>query len=222
MRTALLFAGLAALAAALAPPLHHAAETSFAAHMAQHLLLMLVAAPLLLMGAPVARMLRALAPRPRRALSHVLGSRALSALTRPAVAWAAFVAVMCGSHVPALYDAALGSPLLHAAEHAAYLGAALLFWLPLVGAEPLPHRPGPLARLAMLLLAMPPMALLGVALSSADHAVYDNYALADQRAGGIVMWFGGTLLMAAAALVVAWTALVREERRERAREAYGG
>jgi cytochrome c oxidase assembly factor CtaG len=98
-----------------------------------------------------------------------------------------------------------------------------------VAADPLPHRLSPVGHVGYLLVAMIPMSAVGAALLSTDTVAYAPYlgpartlgisALADQRSGATVMWLGGTLVLVAATLAAAWTALLREERRARAREA---
>src|SRR5262249_37485932 len=126
--------------AALVPPMDAYADRQFAMHMVQHVLLMLVAAPLLLLGTPLV-LARLAAPAPwRRLFARALRPPAIQTLQFPALTWSAFAAVMWGSHNSTLYEAALERPLVHACEHALYLGAALLFWLPVVGAEPSPWR----------------------------------------------------------------------------------
>jgi putative membrane protein len=229
-RTAAFCGGLLLLFVTLQSGLHHQGEELLSAHMVQHLLLTLAVPPLLLSGAPLALALRALPEGPRRALARALRGRAVHALTHPVVAWTAFTAALLAVHVPAFYEASLRSEAVHGVEHAVLLAASLLFWLPLLAVEPAPHRPSPAGRVLSLLLAMPPMALVGVALLSSSTVVYDPYlatarelgvsALADQRAAGTVMWVGGTLALVAATLAVGWAALRREEERQRAREAY--
>ena len=129
-RGACFAAGLAALGVAL---LALDAGRSVTAHMAQHLVLAFVAAPLLVLGSPLALGLRA--TRARRALRAAW-------LARPGVGWVALAALMALSQLPAVYDATARHPLLHVAEHAAWLAAAVLFWRVVVGADPVPHRPG--------------------------------------------------------------------------------
>jgi cytochrome c oxidase assembly factor CtaG len=141
------------------------------------------------------------------------------------VAWAAFAAVLVGTHVPAFYDLALREPVVHALEHALYLWAAVLFWTPLLAAEPLPARLGGVGAIAYLLTAMVPMTLVGVWLLLAGDVQYPHYAatagaLADQRAGAAAMWLGGTVTLTVAVAACGWSALAREERRARAREAH--
>lgn len=207
-RTVSFLAGVIALAAALLAPL----ESTLSAHMAQHLLLGLVAPLLLAAGAPVRL---ALAASRRRRWVRVLHAMPL----RPAVGWAAFTAVMLGTHLTGIYELALQNPLVHAAEHLAYLSAGLAFWIPLVAADPLPHAPGPAARLVWLLAAMPPMGLVGAHLLTGTVA-YPSYPdLADQRSAAGLMWGAGSLLMSVALVAIVFSALLREERKQQRREA---
>jgi len=229
-RTTAFLAGLAVLWVALASGADTYAGELLSAHMVQHMLLTLVAPPLLIAGAPVTLALGALPAGPRGSLARALRSRALRWATWPPLALALFAGALVATHVPVVYELALRSPVAHVAEHALYVATALLFWAPLVGSEPLPHRPSPAARVLWLLLAMPPMALVGVALLTTDSVAYAPYAdsaralggsaVADQHLAGTIMWVGGKLVLVAAVLVVGWAALVREERQQTARERY--
>jgi cytochrome c oxidase assembly factor CtaG len=217
-RGAAFAAGLALVAIALLSPLDAEAERRLPAHMAQHLLLGLVAPLLLVAGAPARLALAALrGRRERRMLARLLHALPL----RPAVGWAAFTAVMLGTHLTGLYELAVRDPFVHALEHGAYLLAGLLFWAPLVAADPLPHPPGPAARLVWLLAAMPPMGLVGAHLLTGGVAYPSYPSLADQRTAAGLMWGGGSLLLAAAIVWIVFAALLREEARQRRRELAG-
>jgi putative membrane protein len=214
-RSAAFAAGLVAIAVALLSPLDARAEHLLSAHMAQHLLLGLVAPLCIAAGAPVRLALAA--SRARRWV------RAVHALPlRPAFGWAAFTAVMLGTHFTGLYELAVRDPFVHALEHLAYLLAGLAVWVPLVAADPLPHPPGPAARFVWLLAAMPPMGLVGARLLTGE-IVYPSYpSLADQRTAAGVMWGAGSLLMSAALVAIVFAALLREEARQRRKEAAAG
>jgi putative membrane protein len=224
-RLALLGSGLAVLIVALLPPLDAAADRQLSVHMLQHLLIVFVAAPLIVAGAPVRLALRTLPREGRDALVRLLHSRVARAIGHPLVAWSIFAAVMLGTHIPAFYDLALRVPAVHAGEHALYLWAALIFWAPLIAVDPLPHRLSSIGAVLYMLTAMIPMTIVGVWLLTAGSVVFTHYAaysgaLSDQHAGGVVMWLGGTGLLMVATLVVVWLSLLREERHARAREAY--
>jgi len=214
-RTAAFLAGLAAIAAALVV-LDGAAHRRLSAHMVQHLLLAFVAAPLLVAGSPLALALRATGARARRLLP-------VPALGHPVIGWVALPAAMAATHFTGIYDAALAHPVVHAAEHGVYLLAGVLFWRPVLGADPVPHRPGPVGRLLYLTLAAGPLAVVGVALASSHRPWYAAYAtspgaLADQRAAGELMWVGGGLMLAAIVMLSTWAAVEREHRRRLAYE----
>ncbi|HEX6676438.1 MAG TPA: cytochrome c oxidase assembly protein [Actinomycetes bacterium] len=223
-RTALFLAGVGVLAVALLSPIDAGAATRFSVHMVQHLLLTLVAAPLLVLARPLTLALQAATPAGRGRLLAALRSRPLAALTAPPLAWCGFALVLWGTHFSPLYQAALGNPALHALEHLAYLGTALLFWSAVAAVDPSPARLSPPARILYLLLAMPQMTFLGLAIYSARHALYPAYgltpaALTDQRLAGALMGGTGMLVVvpAVAVLVLDW--LAREERAARRADA---
>jgi cytochrome c oxidase assembly factor CtaG len=209
--------GLVVIAGSLLGPLDGLADASLAWHMVQHLALVLVAAPLLLLGAPLRLALGALPPRAGSAFARVLNSRPVRVLTNPGVAWVQFVLVMYGTHFSPLYEAALENDAVHACEHALYLTSALIFWTPVLAVAPAPHAPPHPVRILMLFLALPASAFLGFAFYVSKHVMYAHYAarpgaLDDQIAGGAVMWIaGGTpMLLALLWCIADWGA--REQR----------
>jgi putative membrane protein len=215
--------GLVALVLALASPIEAYEGQLFSVHMVQHMLIELVAAPLLLAGAPVTLALRAASPSLRRGLLAILQSRAIHLVSFPIVAWVLFAAVNWGWHFSILYNEALENPWLHYVEHASFLAAAVLFWWPVLGVDPSPWRMPHPARLLYLFLAMPQNSFLGVALLSAGTVLYPHYAtnlrtwgptpLDDQRLGGTLMWVGGDLAFLAAMAVVIAGWMRYEDRR---------
>lgn len=221
-------AGLLAIVVAVdGPPDVLSDAGAFSAHMVQHLLLQMVAAPLLLLGAPVSVVLRADPPWLRRhVLVAILRSRAVRVLTHPVTALALFAVFLVGSHLSPLYNLALEREWVHEIEHICYLLTALLFWWPALGVDPAPQRIGYPARLLYLFLAMPVTAFLGVAIASAPHVMYPYYLahpppwgstpLADQRLAGTLMWVSGmfTIVPAMAAVLLRW---LDEDARRQAR-----
>lgn len=224
-RTWFFLAGLVVLALALVSPVEAYEGVLFSVHMVQHMLLELLAAPLLLAGGPITLTLRVARPSVRRRLLAVLQSRAIHVLSFPVIAWALFAAANWGWHFSALYDQALENELLHYVQHATFLGASLLFWWPIIGADPSPWRLPHPVRLFYLFLAMPQNSFLGVAIMSASTILYPHYStnvrswgptpLEDQQIGGIIMWVvGDVAFLVGMALVVAmWVR--HEERRTR-------
>jgi putative membrane protein len=197
-RTACFMAGLAVLVVDLYSGIGTEADVRLSAHMLEHMVIWLVAAPLLAAGAPVRLALFALGRSGRRRLARWLHSRPLAALTSPVGSVSLFSAVIVITHVPAVYGLALSNDYIHAGEHALYLGAALVMWAPLLGLDPLPRRPGPRGQLACLGVCMLPMLLVAAWLGLAPHAVYQHYvaglgpaALHDQRVAAAIMWVGG-------------------------------
>ncbi len=225
-RTWLFMGGLGAIALALVSPIEAYEGLLFSVHMVQHMLLELVAAPLLLAGAPITLTLRAASPGVRRRLLTVLHSRVLRVLSFPVIAWVVFAGVNWGWHFSTLYDQALENVALHYVQHATFLAAALLFWWPVLGADPSPWRLPHPVRLLYLFLAMPQNSFLGVALMSTRTVLYPHYLtngrtwgpspLADQELGGVIMWVVGDLafLVGMAVVVAMW---VRHEERRTAR-----
>ena len=222
-RSWLFGAGLASIGLALLSPIEAYEGTLFSVHMVQHMLLELLAAPLLLAGAPITLTLRVATPSVRRTLLAILQSRAVHVISFPVVAWVLFAAVNWGWHFSALYDDALENQALHYLQHASFLGAALLFWWPVVGADPSPWRLPHPVRLLYLFLAMPQNSFLGVALMSASTVLYPHYVtnardwgmapIDDQALGGVIMWVVGDVAFLAAMLLVVVLWMRHEDRR---------
>jgi cytochrome c oxidase assembly factor CtaG len=215
--------GLVAIFAALESPIDSAVLTSFSMHMVQHLLLTMVAAPLLVCGAPVTLALASLPAETRRPLVSLLHSAPLRIVSSPVVSWGLLFVVLWGSHFSGLYEAALRNPGLHAGEHLLYLGAAVLFWMPVVGRDAAPSRLSHPGRILYLFLAMPGTAFLGLTIYSADHVLYPAYAvargvgpaLADQRMAGALMWTSGMFMIVPALAFVLLDWMRADEREAR-------
>ena len=215
--------GMGTILLALATPIATYDGVFFWVHMVQHLLLTLVAAPLIALGAPVTLALRAATPPTRARMVSLLHSRALRVLGHPLVAWTTFALVMWVSHFSPVFELALEDDIVHAIEHLAYLVAGLLFWWPVVGLDPGAKRLGHPLRILYLVTALPQQSWLGLAIYSSSQVLYEHYArlerpwgpspLDDQRAAGIIMWVGGDLLFIVA-LAFAIAAWARAERRE--------
>jgi cytochrome c oxidase assembly factor CtaG len=219
-RTACFLGGLVVLWVALQSPIDTYADTRLAVHMVQHLLLTMVAAALLVLGAPVTLALRAATPAFRRRwLLPLLRSRLVRLLAAPPLAWAQFAVVLWASHFSPLYEAAVRNDGIHALEHLLYLVSAVLFWSPVVGIDPSPKRLSHPARLLYLFLAMPQASFLGLAMWGANRVLYPAYqaalgpaALDDQRLAGTIMGSAGMLVMVPALGLVLLDWLAREER----------
>jgi putative membrane protein len=209
-RLAMLVAGLATTGAALVPPVSTAAEQSLTGHMFQHLVLMLVAPPLLVLGEPLG--LAAQVSRGSTRRSFALAARRVRRLATTRSfevgAGAAFVAVVSLWHVPVLYDAAVGSDALHALEHVTMGLAGIAFWLAVLAPRPVSVLP--VVPVAMLVVVTFHGAFLGLALVFSSSPWYTalggrtgDAVLADQQASGAVMWgLGGVITIVAAAVMV--------------------
>jgi len=201
--------GLAAIYLALASPIEAFASLLLQAHMLQHLLLMMVAPPLLWLGLPLFPLVRGL-PQPIRTVwaipllrSPTLG-RCFERLTHPTVALPLFVAVTFFWHIPAVYDLALRSSGWHYLQHVCFLASALLFWYPVVRPYPCRPRWSLWLLLPYLILADVQNTVLSALLTFSDRVLYLHYtqvprlgglsALEDQSAAGVLMWVPGSLV----------------------------
>jgi cytochrome c oxidase assembly factor CtaG len=229
-RIAAWLAGVAVVALALVSAVHIYAGSLFTVHMVQHLLLAMVAPPLLALGAPVTLTLRAASVNLRRSiLLPVLHSWPVKAMSWPPVGWTFFAVVMWATHFSPLYNAALENQALHSAEHLLYLIAGVLFWWPVIGADPIRWRLSPIARMAYLAAQMPFNTAVGLAIYYAPAILYPHYALlgrtwgpdplTDQQVAGIVMWgLGDVILLGAVVLAIEAWLRADEKRSRRTRE----
>ncbi|TMK96307.1 MAG: cytochrome c oxidase assembly protein, partial [Actinobacteria bacterium] len=143
-RAVCFYSGLSVTYLALQSPIHTYSHRLFSVHMVQHLLLMMVAAPLLVLGTPIVLGLRACSPSIRkRFLLPVVRNRVAAFLSNPVVTWSAFTVVLWASHFTNLYEDSLSSEAIHGLEHVLYLLAAVLFWRPVIALEPGPSRISP-------------------------------------------------------------------------------
>jgi putative membrane protein len=221
-------AGLVVLVVALCSPVAVYSEFLFSVHMVQHLLLAVVAAPLLVAGRPVAVMGALLAPPNRRELLRLRRAPVIGVLGHPAVAWVTFAAAGWVAHFSPLYEAALDHPWAHVAEHALFLGSGLLFWRAVLGAAARWRLSHPL-RLLYLAVAMPQSTFLALVIWSSSRPLYPRYAeiagrwgvdaRADQRLAGGIMWVAGDLILLGAVLAVAGAWASHEQRVTTRREA---
>lgn len=221
-RTAAFLIGVALFALAQESPLDRLAAHQLTFHMAQHEVVMMLAVPAMLLGAPTTPVLRGM-PRwlrqgvVRRVAGSALGRGAYQALTSPAAAAAVFIATVWAWHlVPGWYDAALRTPWLHVAQHATFAAAAGLFWWNVIDAPP--HRPRlePMPRVLYLMAVGAMKDGAAALIVFASLPLYSEYAhvarilpwtaLRDQQVGGLVMWVPGTVVMlgAAGATFLAW------------------
>jgi putative membrane protein len=207
-RSACFLAGLALLVIDLYSGIGTRADLRLSTHMVEHMVMWVVVAPLLAAGAPVRLAFFSLPRSGRRVLARWLHSRAVDLLTRPLGSVALFCAALLITHIPAVYGLALRNDYVHEAEHGLYLLTAVIMWAPLLGIDPLPHRPGPRVQAACMVGCMVPMALIALWLATAGTPVYGHYldalgpaALHDQRLAATIMWVAGLPAFGVPALI---------------------
>lgn len=226
-RLASYWAGILALLLALISPLDVLSAQLFSIHMVQHLLLMMIAPPLLLLANPFPTILWALPPKPRRRIAGAfrqpaLLARILRKTTGPGVSWVLYVLLFFGWHDSNAYSQALRLEFIHLLEHASFFGGAMLFWWHVTAASPRIHpKPSLWLRAGFVLAMVPPNMLLGVALSFAETPIYPYYAslprlyglsvMDDQTWGGLIMWIPGSMMYVMAALVLVARLLINAE-----------
>jgi putative copper resistance protein D len=215
-RTAAFVGALLLLLLALQSAVERYDTALFGVHMLQHLILVFPVPILLLRAGPVTLALRVASPGWRRRLLAILNSRFVAATTHPLVGWILLAGTMWATHLSPIFDAALENPLVHDLEHAAYLGAALVFWAPVFAVDPVRHRLSRPAAIGYLLTQMPQNSFLGVAIMWAPTVLYAHYAtirrpwgptpLEDQQLAGAIMWMVGDILflLALFAVLAAW------------------
>ncbi len=201
----------------LSPRIDALADASFAWHMMQHLVLLLVV-PFLLLAAEPFRMFAAIAGKDATA-RFVRATRPLHVVAHPVVAMSVFVGTLWITHFSGVYNFALDHEWAHVCEHAWYLSAGLLFWAPVLAPPPLHPLPFP-ARVAYLLFALPQGGLLALVLGTTRRVLYPHYAaypnaLADQGNAAAVMWIGGGMLIFSAFLSTLGAWALRESAAQR-------
>jgi len=203
-RSAWFLAGLVVLILALDSPLDALGDAYlFSAHMLQHLLLILVVPPCLLLGTPKEAIERLLQKRPAASVEK--------RLNRPVAAWWIGMGTVWLWHIPALYNAALANENVHLVEHLTFLAASTLFWWPVL-APVEERRMKPMGAVIYLFFAAVANSILGILLAYSSPGIYpayvnpvDEYGILDlirnqwgissaldQQAGGLLMWIAGS------------------------------
>jgi putative membrane protein len=216
-RLAFYLAGIAVLAIALISPLETLDDRLLITHMMQHLLLLMVAPPLLLLGAPQIPLIRALPPAvAKRTIGVIAKSRAcrrlFDSITHPAGALLLFSIVMLGWHLPGPFQLALRSDRWHTLEHGCFLAAGTLFWYPVVLPWPAAERSSRWALVPYLLIADAENSLLAAFLVFSGRLFYPFYqnvprvngiaAITDQIVAGAIMWVPGSILFLVPAVAI--------------------
>ena len=203
------WAGWTILALALLSPLHFLSEQLLSVHMVEHELIMAVAAPLLVLSRPFGTLLWAFPIAWRRPLAFSLAqslSPLLTILTVPAIATVLHSLIIWSWHVPAMFNAALASPWLHALQHASFLLSAIIFWWAMLNVS----RERLSISAAHLFATMIAMTALGALITLSPHVLYGMYqgraeaygltGLSDQQLAGLIMWVPGCAIYAATAI----------------------
>jgi putative copper resistance protein D len=190
------------------------------------MVLTMLAPPLIALGAPITLALLTTGKRVRKRIVKIVHSPPIRVLSHPLLAWIVFTLSLYALYYSSLFGLSLRNPWVHRGVHVHFLLAGLLFWWPIVGLDPTRWRLHPAARLGYLFLMLPFHAFLGVAIMSSE-ALLDPvmlqlaptwvHVLADQRAGGGILWAAGDLISVTAALGI-MTAWANQDAKEAARE----
>jgi putative membrane protein len=219
--------GVFALFVAVASPLDTFSESLLFMHMAQHFVLMSVAPPLIVLGAPVVPMLRGLPRWVIRGLRPLFATRFLhhagTFLTSPRVAWLAMNLAYVGWHIPRAYEFALASENVHNCEHACFFFTSLMFWWPVVAPWPFRQSYSRWILLPYLVLADLVNTGLSAFLCFSGRLLYPSYgavprlfglsALNDQVAAGAFMWVMGSTVFLVPAMAIVLQLLSPRKRR---------
>jgi len=207
--------GWSALAVSVLPPLDDWADRSFAMHMIQHEMLMVVAAPLIVLGRPLDAWTWAVSKRVRHGIAAVGEWRPLQVLGMvvavPLGAWIVHAAALWTWHLPSLFRIALADPLVHIFQHSCFFFSALVYWWSVFGGRARQPKGGSIASLFTTMLHT---SALGALITFAptpwyvanDASFFGMSALEDQQLGGLIMWVPGGLayLFAALEIVGRW------------------
>ncbi|MEJ8633557.1 MULTISPECIES: cytochrome c oxidase assembly protein [Streptomyces] len=228
-RTVLFTVGVLSVALVMCTKLNDYGMVMFSVHMVQHMVISMLSPIVLLLGAPVTLALRALpvAGRgrkgPREVLLALLHSRYMKIVTHPAFTIPLFIASLYGLYFTPLFDFLMGSTVGHAAMMVHFLAVGLVFFWPIMGVDPGPHRPGYVMRMLELFAGMPFHAFFGIALMMATEPMIGAYrnppaslgidALTDQNAAGGIAWAFSEIpsVLVLIALVFQW---YRSEQRQ--------
>lgn len=197
-------------------------DTLFYDHMIQHLMLIMLAAPLIAMSAPLELLERSTTGSAHDTVVWLMGSRLAGVVGHPITGFLLYAVLVPAMHLTSFYNTMLTNDLAHDNEHLLFLIVGYLFWRPVVAVEPSRHPLTPGLRLVYLMLAVPIDTFSGLVLLSANHEMFSAYLnvhrtwgpslIGDLHIGGAIMWVVGDSLMALAMIpvVIVW---VRHEDR---------
>ena len=188
-RTLAFMAGLVAVDLALQSPVATFTGSYFEAHVTQHLLLMVIAPPLLALGAPSTLLLQSSSRAVKTRWLSILRSRPFAIATYPMLVWFFYFGVMFAFFLTPLINFAMEHMAVMDAFNLAFLLAGCLYWWPVVGVDPIVHwRMGYGTRLAALSVGVPFEAFLGVAIMSLHTPIASMYSLNSTHSGGALLW----------------------------------
>ncbi len=226
-RTGLFLAGLAVIVIALQSGIGSYDDVLFWDHMVQHLMLIMVAPPLLIFGQPLTLLLHASRNPLHTWVKNVLRSKVASFLTWPVFGFAAYAAAIVVLHLTAVANVIARNNVAHEAEHVVFLVVGYLFFLPIIGSEPIRWRLSYPTKLILLFLIMPVDTFTGLVLGYGNRGTpglplgarpsWAGTATADLHAGGAAMWVAGDGLMFITMMIVflMWSTDSRAETRTR-------
>ncbi len=210
--------GLTLVGIALMSPIDILGGQLFYMHMIQHLLLVMLAPPLLLIANPFPFFLWGLPLKPRRSVARLFKPKSafrhgLRTITPPGIVWIVYTAMLLGWHDPNAYNWALRSEWVHDIEHLTFFITAMLFWWHVIGNGPRIHgRFTLMPRIAYLLISVPVTMLTGIAIAFSSQPIYTYYTtvprlwgtsvMDDQILGGVIMWIPGSMMYIIAALIL--------------------
>jgi putative copper resistance protein D len=215
-RTAFFLTGLVAVDLAIQSPVAAYTSTYFEAHVIQHLLLMVVAAPLLALGAPSTLLLQTSSRRVKTLWLSVLRSRPFALLTFPVTVWAIYFGVMFAFFLSSLINVSMHHMWLMDVMNILFLFGATLYWWPMVGLDPIVHwRMGHGTRMVNVLLGGPPEVILGLAILSARAPIASMYSLSSTHAGGGLLWISTEAATLIGFIPIFWQWIRADERSAR-------
>jgi putative membrane protein len=201
--------GIGFLAFSLLGPLETYNENLFTLHMAQHLIIMQIATPMILLGRPVHLLLRAMAPRTtKQTVSFLFGKSGprylVLAVTAPIIAFVLFNGNLGLWHLPMFYDAALRGEWVHHFQHILFAGFAMIYWWTIIDPVPRHHRILEVWAMGSVFLSMMISSIIGAIITLSNSVLYSFYLeaanpwgwspLVDQQVGGLIMWVGSFFL----------------------------
>jgi putative membrane protein len=222
VRTVAFTAGVLTVVVTMCTRLNDYGMVMFSVHMVQHMIISMLSPILLLLGAPVTLTLRALPTAgrgrkgPRELLVALLHSRYMRVITHPAFTIPLFIASLYALYFTPLFDFLMGSKVGHIAMMVHFLAVGLVFFWPIMGVDPGPHRPGYVMRILELFMGMPFHAFFGIALMMASQPMIKTFEhppaslgvdpLSDMHFGGAIAWAFSEIpsVIVLIALVMQW------------------